>query len=106
MNYFADGSKRWNAKTLWAAASEIHPVNIETEVLLATGDKCPSSFTPRDLVEEVRRVTYADRSFPVVLTPEGHVCDGWHRVIQASVAGAATVRCVRLATMPKEDGIL
>ena len=49
------------------------------------------------------RINAADLSFPVILSPEGKILDGFHRIIKASIQGIA-VKCVRLREMPTPDG--
>ncbi len=59
--------------------------------------------TPRALAAHMAQVAEVDRTFPIVLDAEGRLMDGMHRVVQALLAGAQTVRAVQLAQTPAPD---
>ena len=48
-----------------------------------------------------RRMDKSDFEFPIILTPTGYICDGWHRVVRAILEGEETIKAVRLLTMPQ-----
>jgi hypothetical protein len=62
-----------------------------------------SSPTCRVLVEHMALVEHADLSFPIVLSADGRVMDGMHRVAKALLAGLDGVRAVRFETDPEPD---
>ena len=51
----------------------------------------------------VKRMNKSDFEFPVVLTPAGFICDGWHRVARAVLEGKETIKAVRLLKMPEPE---
>ena len=57
--------------------------------------------TCRDLVEHMRLVEATDLGYPIILSPDGRVMDGMHRVAKALLAGHTSIMAVRLHTMPK-----
>lgn len=51
-------------------------------------------------VDHMKRVESADMSFPVVLSPDGVIIDGRHRLCKALMNGDKTLLVVQLETMP------
>ncbi len=59
--------------------------------------------TVRKIVEHVRLIQEVDPSYPVILGPDGRVMDGMHRIARALLQGEATIRAVRLNSLPDPD---
>ena len=59
----------------------------------------------RSMVEHIRLIEAADLRFPIILSSEGRVMDGMHRVIKALLNGRATIAAVRFTTDPEPDYI-
>jgi hypothetical protein len=59
--------------------------------------------TPRWLAEHARLVAEADASYPIILSAEGRVMDGMHRVVRAMVEGRDRLDAVRFAVTPPPD---
>lgn len=56
------------------------------------------------LCYHVNRMNKANMDYPVILTPGGYICDGWHRVAKAVMGGMETIKAVRLEVMPEPSG--
>ena len=56
--------------------------------------------TCRSIAEHARDIYEADLSFPIILSSDGEVLDGWHRICKAFLQGIAEVDGVRLKSMP------
>ena len=61
--------------------------------------------TWKSIVEHIRLIDTADLCFPIILSSEGRVMDGMHRVIKALLASRATIDAVRFTTDPEPDYI-
>jgi hypothetical protein len=59
--------------------------------------------TWRAMVEHVRLIEAADLSFAIILSAEGRVMDGMHRVAKAVLLGRATIEAVQFADDPAPD---
>ena len=103
-NWFGDGTHRWNARTLWKAAEGLPSSRVPVAKLLAERGSRIESLGPLDLLDEMRRVQRARLSFPLILTPDGFIADGWHRLLKAALRNLKFVRAVRLVKMPPPDG--
>ena len=66
------------------------------------GDEAP---TPRAIVEHVRLMDAADLRWPVILSADGGVMDGMHRIAQALRLGHTHVAAVRFAIDPAPDHV-
>jgi len=61
------------------------------------------ALTCRDIVEHALLIQEADLSFPVILSNDGRVMDGMHRVAKALLQGHSHIAAVRLAFDPEPD---
>lgn len=59
--------------------------------------------TVRRIVEHFRLVEEVDMSYPIILTPDGRVVDGMHRVARALLEGHRAIKAVRLPAVPAPD---
>lgn len=66
------------------------------------GDKT-DEVTWRSFVEHVRFVGEADLSYPIILSTDGRVMDGMHRVAKALLAGQETIEAVQFSQDPEPD---
>ena len=59
----------------------------------------------RTMIEHMRLIDEADLSFPIILSAEGDVMDGMHRVAKALQLGQADIAAVRFPHDPAPDHI-
>jgi hypothetical protein len=67
---------------------------------------CPEHegvLTWQGVVDHVRLIQEADLSFPIILSADGRVMDGMHRVARAVLSGRATIEAVQFADDPDPD---
>lgn len=62
-----------------------------------------AQMTCRDVVEHMRLVQEADLSFPIILSSDGRVMDGMHRVAKALLEGRSRIEAVRFRDDPEPD---
>lgn len=92
------GTRRltWRVPDLWAAAADL-PVRevqvFDLDHLLETWHWGPLE-SLRDFAQHMERVMDADLSWPIILSQEGELMDGAHRLVKAHIQGAV-VRVVR-----------
>jgi hypothetical protein len=98
----------WRASRLWTLASSM-PVE---EVSLGSFDwendnfQCNSLSDPplwRDIGEHLKRALEADLQYPIVISAEGKVMDGMHRILKCHALGHRTVKAVRFEKNPEPD---
>lgn len=76
--------------------SELSPL-LEEETRWFEG----ASPTIRDFAEAARRIYAADLAFPIILSAEGHLLDGRHRLAKALALGWKEIPAVRFSQDPK-----
>lgn len=59
--------------------------------------------TCRDLIEHYRLIQEADLSYPIILSEEGRIMDGMHRVAKVVLEGRETIDAVQFDKDPKPD---
>jgi hypothetical protein len=61
--------------------------------------------TVRNVHLHARQALGVDRSFPVILGPDGRVMDGMHRILRALLEGDVVIDAVRFAELPPPDHV-
>lgn len=59
--------------------------------------------TCRSISEHIKLVQEADLKFPIILSAEGAVMDGMHRVVKAFISGFKTIQAVKFQKTPEPD---
>jgi hypothetical protein len=59
--------------------------------------------TCRAIMEHARLIQEADLNFPIILSAEGRVMDGMHRVAKAALLGCTTIEAVQFASELEPD---
>ena len=105
------GDRAWRIETVWRAAAScpidetlVESIQELDEDCWFSGDNKPP--TVRAVADHARRINEADLGRPIILSSEGHVLDGMHRVARAILDGRPTVKAQRLAVDPEPDWTL
>ena len=59
--------------------------------------------TCEELAGHVKKVVMADLRYPILLSPDGRVMDGAHRIAKAILTGKPTVKARRFRTWPRPE---
>jgi hypothetical protein len=62
--------------------------------------------TCRAVVSHLQRIQAADLSIPIILSADGHVMDGMHRVAKAWLLGHTDIQVVQFQDDPEPDQIV
>lgn len=106
-----DGGRHvWSVPRLWALAADlpVEDVRVSTfdevfDLDCWFGDR--HAPTVGRVLAHMARIQSADLSFPIILSADGVVMDGLHRLCKARLASQETVRAVRFAVTPAPDRI-
>ena len=113
MHTYSDGHATWDVRDLWKAAEGIEPVEmpicevcdfdemLDSYTWTRHGD-WTKALTVREILEHADKVASADLSYPIILSPEGWVADGCHRIVRALREGHSSIKVIRLPKMPAE----
>jgi hypothetical protein len=61
--------------------------------------------TCREVVEHMKLIREVDLAFPIILSSDGRVMDGMHRVAKAVLEGRARIEAVRFDRDPEPDHV-
>jgi hypothetical protein len=61
--------------------------------------------TWRAMIEHIRLIQEADLSFPIILSADGSVMDGMHRVAKAALEGRAHIEAIQFVEDPAPDHV-
>ncbi len=95
--------KRWwyikNLAGLPAVDCEIDLMSLDISVM-------PWELTTiGDFIGHTLDIQKCDDRFPIIVTPQGWIMNGWHRVVKAILAGKIKIKAVRLIELPEPDGV-
>ena len=101
------GLLAWDVDNLIAASSRLPRKRIALGEIRELdeawfGDERP---TWRAIAGHLRLVQEADLSFPIILSANGAVMDGMHRVVKATLEGRADIEAVQFPQDPPPDHI-
>ena len=69
------------------------------------GHEPPRNMTCREQVGHTRLILECDLAFPIILSSDGGVMDGMHRVCKALLEGRSEIEAVRFVRDPEPDYI-
>src|SRR5689334_14061050 len=93
------GILAWDVDRLIIRSRHFHRVNISVgtirELDLSFASEFDHAPTRQDVVNHVELIHAADLSYPIILSADGRVMDGMHRVAKAVLLGRATIEAVQ-----------
>jgi hypothetical protein len=99
----------WWTDRLWSLAVELRPFQVAIEDVAEFDMDCwfgeNSPPTCRAVAEHARRIERADLSVPIILSADGGLMDGGHRLAKAWLGGATHVSAVRFREDPPPDWV-
>ena len=113
----ADGHSRptpagrafWSTQTLWRAAEGLPVRRVAIADIAEFDQDCwfGAAHVPtcRAVADHARRIQAAALSYPVILSSDGRLMDGGHRIAKAWLLGHADVAAVRFETDPAPDSM-
>ena len=102
----------WKCSTLWKLAESM-PVE---DVPLDSFDWTNDNFTVpipkdrpllwRDVGDHTKRILNTNLKYPIIISAEGHIMDGMHRVLKCYIFGVPSVKAVRFTVTPPPDMLI
>ncbi len=86
----------WNARELEIVQMPIDELQLEMQLLWKMENI-------RDFIVHMEKVNNADLNYPIIVSAEGHVMDGMHRIVKAILRGNKSVRGVKFPVTPPPD---
>ena len=100
------GLRAWNVHRLVASSAGITPALVPLEAIRELDEPYWFSSTEteptcRAVVEHARLINAVDLAFPVILSSDGRVMDGMHRIAKAVLLGQSHVLAVQFIQDPE-----
>ena len=92
MGYYKAG-KFWNDKTLWKIANTKNEVPVPVEDYLRS-DLNWNMSDLQSMVREIETISLANLHYPIIISTDGLVLDGCHRLIKAALEGIEVIPAV------------
>jgi hypothetical protein len=102
-----DGVKRvWFTARLWTLAKNLPAKAVPIDSISAFDLNTWFAYsepTCRHIAEHAKRISEASLDYPVIISAEGYVMDGMHRICKAFILGSDTVSAVQFTQNPEPD---
>ena len=99
----------WWTDRLWAESANLPIENVPIDSIAEFDMDCwfhGKAPTCRQVTEHAHRINTADLTYPVILSADGSLMDGGHRIAKAYLLGQPTVRARRFVIDPDPDWIV
>lgn len=104
-NVYCYNGDTWDVPTLIQAYKEQKCIEFDMPLAGVCLENMPFDVNRlSQFLYQVQRVNNTDLKYPIIITDEGYIADGWHRVCKAILQGKSTIKAVRLKEMPKASG--
>lgn len=105
-----DGTKRiWYTERLWELAKELPVKSVPIDGISAFDEVTwfgNAEPTCRRVAEHAKRIHQAVLEHPIILSAEGFVMDGMHRICKAHLLDMTTIQAVQFPENPEPDECL
>ncbi len=101
-----DGLLAWDVRKLMEQSSDLPVVQVQLEDISEYDNNhwfSHNAPTVRALVEHLELIDAADLSFPIILSEQGWLMDGMHRVCKAHRLGRTSLPAVQFTSDPAPD---
>lgn len=97
------GLRAWDVDRLVALTRHLTPELVPLASIREIDEPYWREMTCREVAEHARLISDCDLGFPIILSSDGRVMDGMHRVLKALLLGASHVEAVRFGVDPEPD---
>ena len=100
----ATGLRAWDVDRLVALSKDLAPTPVAVASIRELDEQYwGEPMTCRDIAEHARLIHEADLGYPIILSSDGRIMDGMHRVLKALIEGGSHVQAVRFLADPEPD---
>lgn len=104
------GRAVWVTERLWKLALDLPthrvPIDSITELDLNCWFEENHAPTCREVAMHALKISEADLAYPIILSSDGRLMDGGHRVCKALILGRTEIDAVRFVDDPEPDHVL
>jgi hypothetical protein len=104
------GRAYWLTEKLWRAAEGLPVIRVPLAAIAEFEQDCwfgeRHAPTCKAVAEHARRIQAADLAYPVILSADGRLMDGGHRIAKAWLLGDTDIAAVRFEVDPEPERII
>lgn len=104
------GRAFWITEKLWRAAEGLPVTRVALSAIAEFDQNCwfgeRHAPTCRAVAEHARRIQDADLAYPIILSADGRLMDGGHRLAKAWLRGDSDIAAVRFVADPTPERIV
>ena len=97
------GLRAWDVDRLVALTKHLEAESVPVSSIRELDEPYWGSMTCREVAEHAHLINECDLRFPIILSSDGRVMDGMHRVLKAVIQGESQILAVRFAHDPEPD---
>jgi hypothetical protein len=105
-----DKKYTWLTKRLWTLAKDLTPFEFDISSFQGFDEDCwfgnHHQPTLKAVLDHVNRIQAADLKYPIILSENGLVMDGIHRICRAKLEGRTSLLAVRFEKNPAPDKVV
>jgi len=104
---YSSGGKTWRVERLWRLAKDLTPYKMPLGYFARELDNWhwEHEITLNTFIGHLKRVADADLLCPIILSAEGDVMDGMHRLTRSAYIGVEWIWVVRFPVTPEPDDL-
>lgn len=102
-NTYSHNGKVWTVTNLVSRAQGLPAFDLPLAAIYLGTEVWHAESSPIGMASHMRRALDVDTSHPIILSDQGFIMDGWHRVLRALIDGKATIKAVRFDKTPPHD---
>ena len=100
----AAGLKAWDVDRLVVLSRHLHAESVPIASIRELDETYwGEPMTCRAVADHARLISESDPNYPVILSSDGRIMDGMHRVLKALLLGQSHIVAVRFVTDPEPD---
>lgn len=102
----------WDVEKLWKLSENLAVTTIQIDSIKELDQDCWFGYgsttlpTIRNVAKHCKRIIEADMQYPILLTADGQLVDGGHRIAKAYLNGQTEIDAVFLDDLPAADFIV
>lgn len=99
------GLRAWDVDRLVALTKHLEPEAVPVASIRELDEPYWGTMATREVAEHARLISECDLRYPIILSSDGRVMDGMHRVLKALLEGVSHIQAVRFTVDPEPDYI-
>jgi hypothetical protein len=104
------GRAVWMTERLWQAAEGLPVTRVPLAAIVEFDQDCwfqeRHAPTCRAVADHARRIRDADLAYPIILSADGRLMDGGHRIAKAYMLGHTDISAVRFTVDPEPERLI